>query len=314
MKLCFYNMNHIGDVYIFASMFNLLCKSNEYIDLYYFIIQGDTYFNNVLGNQYKLGDDYSEYKGTLINGSPPENMLNNTMLTFLINNNLQHKQFTCLKMNDQDILFINTWCASPIIKHIEFDLHDAIRGWNVLINNFNVLYNFNLKFENINKNNLFNKDKDKDTELYIEKSVVKEDIIFIFNYKPRSIKFNMNRIVNDLIIRLSISNKVVLSCYDDQFNNNKNVDFLDRKYNIFPDPACINLNRLWDIIINFKTIYITMSGSNWTFFHKLKYIKKGQIIMMPFNKRYNRYLTTLNKNISWLLDDNDTYITKLLST
>jgi len=57
MKICFYNMNHIGDAYIFASLLNRVCELNKDVDFYYYVIQGDIFFNpnSRLKNQHKLG-------------------------------------------------------------------------------------------------------------------------------------------------------------------------------------------------------------------------------------------------------------------
>ena len=305
MKICFYNMNHIGDIYIFAALFNILCEINESIEFSYFAIQGDTFFNTRLQNLKKIGKIYTKYNNTLINGKPPEELLNNDILTILINNNMASSQLKCLKIDGEDILCINTWANAPIIKHIDFDLYDAIRGWNSIINEINLRYNINLKFEIQNKNHLFN-NVSMSLQQY-DNTPIDTDTIFIFNYIPRSVQYNMNSLYK-MIIELSKTNKIMLSCYDEYLSNYTNIDFFDRKYNITPEPSCFNLIKLWNIIINCKQIYITPTGSSWTFIHTLNEIKTNQVYMI----NSYMYADILNKNINWLLDKNINLVNNII--
>jgi hypothetical protein len=297
MKIFFYNMNHIGDIYIFAALFNILCEINESIEFSYFAIQGDIFFNTRLQNLKKIGNIYTKYNNPFINGNPPEDLLNNDILTVLINNNMASSQLKCLKIDGEDRLCINTWASAPIIKHIDFHLYDAIRGWNSIINEINLRYKINLNFEIQNKTHLFN-NVSMPLQQY-DNTSIDNDTIFIFNYKPRSIHYNMNSLYK-MTVELSKTNKIMLSCYDKDLSNYNNIEFFDRKYNITPEPSCFNLIKLWNIIINCKKIYITPTGSNWTFIHILNKIKTNQVYMI----NSGRYTDILNKNINWLLDNN----------
>lgn len=302
MKLCFYNMNHIGDIYIFASLFNVLCELNESIDFCYFAIQGDIFFNSQLQNMKKIGKSYTKYNKQLINGTPPEDLLKNDILTILINNNMATSQLKTLKMNGEDILCINTWANAPLIKHIDFDLCDTIRGWKSIINLINLQYKLNLKFEIHNKTTLF----DNKNIPQCEHISTNSDTIFIFNYKPRSLQYNMTKLYK-MIIEMSKTNRIMLSCYEESLSNYPNIEFFDIKYNIMPEPSCFNLIQLWSIIINCKKIYILPTGSSWTFIHVLNKIKSCQVYMINSRDYTNR----LNKNINWFLDKDVNLITNI---
>lgn len=303
MKICFYNMFHIGDIYIFATLFNILCELNETIDFYYFAIQGDIFFNKQLKNLKKIGKTNIKYNKELVNGDPPENLLNNDALKFLINNKMVKNQLKTLKINSEDTLWINTHCGAPIINHGDFDFHDAIRGWNNIINEIKLKYNLNLKFEIQNKFNLFNNmciPLGEPNNLLIDNNT-----IFIFNYKPRSVPYDLTPLYK-MIIRLSKTNKVMVSCYDSILSN-YNVEFFDKKYNITPEPSCFNLIKLWDIIINCKKIFMLPCGACWTFMHRVNEIKNNQIYMI----NDENYTQKLNKNINWFLDNDINLISNI---
>lgn len=86
------------------------------------------------------------------------------------------------------------------------------------------------------------------------------DFIFIFNYKPRSILFDMNIIYNYIDLQISKKNKVMLSNYIKKYENNANVLFLDKHFDIHATPDCLNLKYTWDIICYCKKIVILPSG------------------------------------------------------
>ena len=303
MKLCFYNMFHIGDIYIYSTLFNVLCELNENVDFYYFAIQGDIFFNKQLKNLKKIGKTNIKYSKELVNGEPPENLLNNDSLKFLESNRMDRCQFKNFKICDEDTLWINTHCIASSIKHSDYDLCDAITGLKKLINEINLKYNLNLKFEIQNKLNLFNNPCIQQSET--NKLSIDNDTIFLFNYKPRSFTYDLTPLYK-MIIQLSKTNKVMVSCYDSILSN-YNVEFFDKKYNITPEPSCFNLIKLWDIIINCKKIFILPCGGCWTFMHRVNEIKKEQIFMI----NSEIYTNKLNKNINWFLDNNINLITNI---
>jgi len=310
MNICFYNMNHIGDIYFMSLYLNIICQQNKSVNFLYYTINGDVFFENI-PNLFKISKIEDSYSDKLVNGSPPENLLDNSVLSFLLNNKMQNVDIKLLKFKEDNIIFVNTWCI--LLNHGEFDIPSAIEGYSNIISKLNNKYGFNLKFyinnyTDLIKNNdsIYNKNNNN---LVSNLSDNLDDTIFIFNFIPRSIPYNMEPI-NNLINRLSINKKIILSCYNNLYENNKNIKFIDRDYGIVYTPSCRNLLEIWDIAIKCKQIIILPTGGCWTFLHKLKYIKNEQVYM--FNGTGNHYCKILNSFTNCLLGENNNLL-KLLN-
>lgn len=295
-KICFYNMNHLGDIYFSSLFINLIAEQNKDMVFYYFCISGDCFFYKNT-NLIKLNKTITnKYNKELVSGEPPENLLDNDFLTIfnlLKENNLEKKQFNTININNNSFLFINTWCMSPLIHFEDFNIQSSIQGWNNLLYHLNLNLTKKINFVIKDRLDLVNIFTYYDNE-NINKETLK-DKVFIFNYKPRSLTLkSMDNIIN----QISQNHKVLLANYEEKYSNNPNISFFDKEYNIYPTPDCINLIKMWDIIIHCKKIIIIPSGSSFTFFHKLKEIKKEQIYMFSSH----HYCTILNNTINYLLD------------
>ncbi len=305
MDVCFYNMNHIGDIY-FSSMFlNLICKSNSSVNFYYYFINGHSFFENIQNIKSIQGIE-ENYSGTLINGHPPENLLNPTYLQLLIQNKMQSLGDKILTVNGTNILFINTWCVSDNLKHGDCDMASAIISYHNLIKTINSKYNLSLDFKMNRPIDLIEHIKqfshvDCETNKYNESELT--NAIFIFNFVPRSLSFNMNHL-NHVISQLSKSNNIILSCYNSLFDNNPNIKFVDKDYNIRMTPSCKNLVDMWNIASKCKNVVILPTGSTWCFLHKLDVLRNNQILMFSSDEYRNK----LNNNINFILGENKNLI------
>ena len=93
---------------------------------------------------------------------------------------------------NEQYLLLNTWCASPVIKHSDFDLISAIDGWKRLIIGTSKIIKQPLNFRITQPIDLTNMMTDyPHYELSEEEKNKMKDYVFIFNYKPRSIKFDI---------------------------------------------------------------------------------------------------------------------------
>ena len=77
MKICFYNTNHIGDIYFSSFFINQICKKNPTINFYYYSIHSDIFFKNI-ENLKKITEINNVYTGELKNGNPPEDLIDKT--------------------------------------------------------------------------------------------------------------------------------------------------------------------------------------------------------------------------------------------
>ena len=306
MDICFYNLNHIGDVYFSSLFINLLCKFNKHFKFYYYFIIGDIFFKNI-SNIHRLSSIEDCYSGNLINGSPPEKYLNNNVLEFLLNNKMETTGARSILFNGKNILFINTWCASEYLNYRDYDILNAIESYYKLIQLLQLNHNLNLYFK-------INKPLDLIEHINEENSICKknnynidDDTIFIFNFKPRSLVFDLHKL-NNIILNLSKNNKLILSSYEITFDNNKNIKFVDKDYNIHPTPNCVNLLNIWEIAIKCNKILLLPTGSSWTFLHKLNILKQNQLYM--YNDNHYTYL--LNEKINFLLGESKNLVQTII--
>ena len=114
LDICFFNLNHIGDVYFMAYMINEICSLNEKNNFLYYSINGSIFFENI-PNLKKIQEIDKSYSKQLNNGEPPENLINNEILQFLLNNNITRSGSKILNYKNNEILFINTWCISEYV-------------------------------------------------------------------------------------------------------------------------------------------------------------------------------------------------------
>ncbi len=305
MDICFYNMNHIGDVYFMSLFVNIICQQNKDIKFLYYTINGDIFFENI-ANLSRIHPNDNFYSNQLINGEPPENLLNNNIITLLSENKMERVGMRVLNYNNNNILFVNTWCISNILNHDEFNINSAIICYKHLISIINDNFKYSLNFLINNPDELIKNNYNLVDNVNKNNEQFEYNTTFIFNYCPRSLSFNME-ILNNYIRNLSINNKIILSSYNHLFECNENVKFIDKDYGITPIPSCKNLLDIWDIAIKCKKIIILPTGASWTFLHKLKEIKNDQIYIFNdtnYHNILNDFINTLtgeNKNLINLL-------------
>ena len=309
VNIVFYNLNHIGDCYMSSFFINLIVEQNTNINFNYFFIQGDCFIKNRPNisriNKEEFNNSYSR---TLQSGEEPEKLINNSFLRFLLLNKFQLSQMRVETYNNTNYLFLNTWCASPIIKHSDFDLNSAFEGCKKLILEVKKRYNIELIFDlkpKIDSIKLF--PDYNDYKLKEEEKEKMKDMIFIFNYKPRSVIFNLGIVENYINEQVNNNQKVMIANYNMKYENNNNVLFFDRTFNINPSPDCLNLIKMWDIICYCKKIIILPCGATWTFFHKLEYLRNDQIYML----HGDNYIEKLNNNIRFIDKKSEVQIKKI---
>lgn len=295
-------MNHIGDVYFMSLFLNIICQQNKDVKFLYYTINADVFLENI-PNLSRIYPNDIIYSNQLVNGHPPENLLNNNVLTLLLQNKMENIGMKILNFNNNNVLFVNTWCKSNILNHDEFNISSAINSYKHLISTINLIFNYSLKFSLDNPNQLIQNNYNFNDSFNKDNIQVEDNTIFIFNFEPRSMSYNIE-ILNNLIRKLSVNNKLILSYYNHLFEDNKNIKFIDKDYGITPIPSCKNLLEIWEIAIKCKKIIILPTGGSWTFLHKLKEIKANQIYM--FND--TNYYRILNNFINTLTGDNKNLI------
>lgn len=308
MKICFYNLFQIGDIYFASFFIKAICESNKNINFYYYFKNGDIYFKNI--ENIKRINTIEEYNGNHISGiSKTENLINNDILN-LLKCNMDNIGAQLLNINNEKILFINTWCMSKYLLHLEYDIVSAMSSYRNCIQKINNDFNLNIKYD-LNCKELL---KNTHYNVYYNKyqNISYDETTLIFNYIPHSCNnYNMHHL-NNYIKELSKTTKIILTCYNIMFKDNPNISFIDNDYNIIPNSSCSNLVEIWEIAIKCNKIIIIPSGCSWTFFHKIHEIKENQLFFFMDNVYSNRFSNVLNNSINTLLSENK-FLIKLIS-
>jgi hypothetical protein len=300
-------MNHIGDVFFSASFIKNICINNPDKYFYYYTILGDTFFDGI-SNIRRLNINEDKYKSFLFNGSAPEDILNDQYTLNLLRSINNRDKFNIMSYNNEQVLFINTWCSS--IGFSDFDYLNAINAWKTYINMINKQFNLDLKHTLSMSKELLLPEKLNQIPKYIE-SILDgnndKQIYFVYNFVCRSLDFDMNKLYN-YVDKLADNNIVILASKNITYKlkNNNNIYICD----IEPDPHCINLQVLWQIAKKCNNVIILPCGATWLFINnKLINLDKTKLLM--FNNQY--YTDKLNNNIKHLLDTKDNYIVNINS-
>lgn len=309
MKICFYSMAHIGDVYLMSILMNIICKSNKNIQFYYYTILGDTFFKHL--KNLKRINEYEEYNDILIDGNPPENLLKNKLFInkylYTTFDNLIRDIDGEFSEKNSDFLLINTHCG--IVGHNDFEIIDMIEKWKDKINYLNIKYKLNIRFIpnpkdmiipfGTNENNI-------KLESIVNTSYKKK--FFIYNYCPRSLGnflIEYKTYFNNYVLNILQQNKdtiFIFSTYDKLFDGRENIIFCDRDLNIKPERSCINLETTWNLAKTCDLVLLTISGSSWTFLNdEIDTFKNIYLFTYP---HFEGYVKKLNDNIKFLSQKN----------
>jgi len=242
--ICFYNLFHIGDVYFTSLFMNLICKANPEITFYHYIIKGNTFFSHI-ENTKKIDDENLIQQIKVLERPTPYKLIScNT------------KQFIC----------INTWCAA--MGHNDYNIIGALEKWKEKISTINIEFNMDMKFDIINCNMLHPIKFSAEQKFIDFKNNAKLNITFVYNFNSLSVPFHKNFIhylIN--VLAKNIENKIlVIPFYNSNYPVHKNILYLDRDFNIYPDENCDNLLKTWEIAKKCNSIVITTCGACWLFF------------------------------------------------
>ena len=289
IDICLYNLFHIGDAYITSLIMNIICKSNSEITFYYYIKKGNTFFSHIK-NTKKIDD---------------------IKLIHEINSLERTNPYKLIPYDSKKILCINTWCRA--LKYIDYNIMDVLEKCNEIINKINNEYNINIKF-NVNKCDMLHPIKFSTEQKFIDfKNNTNLNITFVYNFNSLSVPFHKNYILCliNLLVK-NIENKIlIIPFYNSIFPVHKNILYLDRDFNIYPDENCDNLLKTWEIAKQCKSIIITTCGACWLFFDEDIY-KLPNILYYHSNDVYTHDTDVkLNNNIKYFINNNKNIIKSL---
>lgn len=241
MKICFWNLFQIGDMYFASYFVQRIYQLNPEYDIYFQGKAGDVFYGDVprlatsdlffLNTEFRSSDGWPKKKHMILN----------------------------------DILYVNTWCAA--LGHRETDLD--IECWFSLISELNQAYDLCLKLDD----DLLSNYRIKTFEIPTKPVVQPAGDWFIFNYTPKSVS-GANHYVERLqqFIRLNHKNNTIyLAEYDQSLDGLENIVMIASE----KTRSCANLVVMWQLAQHCKNIMLLPSGSSLTFLHQLKHIKSN---------------------------------------
>ena len=296
MNICFFNCNHIGDIF-FAQPFILsICKNNPSVTFYYWFYVGHVFFENKCSNlKYLENNICREYKNKLVNGYPPEVQTNNDKRLEQLFKSLaadyRYPHFI-FSYKSIDYIALNVHCISMGCSR-DLCINSAIKSY---INSINILNNkYGLNINNLNKTNDFLPDI-TNTNINIDKflkwhtSNSNKNYIFFYNFKTRSLDyFNTSEIIRQL--SLLFTNLIfIVPVLDTELENLNNVKSCDTDFDCFYDSTCLNLLMIEKIQLFCKSIIIIPTGASWMFMNNniKNYIDKNIYILE--NEKYANLL------------------------
>ncbi len=289
IDICFYNLFHIGDAYITSLFMNLICKANPDIVFYYYITKGDTFFSHIENT----------------------NKIDDVNLIQQINSLERRTPYKLVSYDTQKKLCINTW--STALGHNDYDIIDAFEKWNEMINKLNIEFGMDIKFD-IKKCNMLHPIKFQAEQKFIDfKNNTNLNITFVYNFDSLSVPFHKNYIHHLInVLAKNIENKIlIIPFYNSNYPVHKNILYLDRDFNIYPDSNCDNLLKTWEIAKKCNSIVITTCGACWLFFDEDIY-NIPNILYYHSNDKYTHNADVkLNDNIKYFTNSSRNIIKSL---
>jgi hypothetical protein len=315
MKLCFFNLFHIGDILFTMPFIQYICETNKNITFYYFFYYGDSLLTNI-NNLKRISQITNKYNSTVINNNY-ENYIEKD--NELINKLYNTEQNFIFNYNNDDYIGFNCWCNSlgsldcdiKSLNNIFFKkIIDIINKYGIsicipIINNINLLpklpYITNSKF------------KKWYDELKIHNNDVK--LIYIYNYQPRSVIFlaNMNLLVKYFADKYKDNKQLlfIVSKYHNIFNNTNNIISCDILFDAIERPDCYNL-LINEYISNYCNIIITVPcGGSWLFFNNTLPEQTSKKYMLTLNNSNSIYVEKLNNSYKYATNNTNNIINNI---
>lgn len=306
MRICLYNLLHIGDIYFSSLIIRKLCEENPEYEFYYCVPYGHIFFKEIenckhISEIVPFYNDKPVITKNLLGGY--EDAIYNDGFYFLKDALMWNKGMNVMNFKNEDILFVNTYDHSEYFIKNKCDiLNSNFRSMKYIVEDINNKYDMKLKY-NIDDDNYVEKTIDRHIDIFNKYQYMVNNIdinelkdsIFIFNCITRSINTNLNELCNIFDKDEYKNEKLIFTdsfLVSDQIKSRKNVKYIDRDFCIQKKPSCENLYMIWEIAIHCKKIIIIPSGSTWTFLHKLNDIKENQLYF--YNNHSGNFVSILN--------------------
>jgi len=282
MNICFFSVQHFGDNF-FAQPFILnICKNNPEVAFHYWFFIGHFCFDNMVPNlQFLESNIQVQYQQPLMNGSPPEDIMNGDLsLKSLFIQNDKTPFFTFYYNNNEYIAF-NIWCISFGCEDI--CVEEMKKGFQNRIEQINIQFGLSIRneMENVSLLPIIKEVLIEPFLKWKQNNHFNQKYIFIYNFKPRSviIDYNINTVIYYLCIQFPDIIFIVPN-YSLELSNLPNIVFCDTNFECIIEPSCKNLFIIEKIQRICSLIFTLPSGSAWMFFNQRLYNNNNQNIFM----------------------------------
>ena len=306
--VCFYNFTHFGDIYFAQPFVKHICSANPDVTFYYWASVGHAAYegipnlihlepishvvsSEVIGDknliQYAIKYKNSYYKFN--------NFFYEPLLDYL-------RDFATFEYQGKTFIAFSTfnaWYRTYVYRLNDMEYIFLLAGFKTKMIMLADIFGLSLKFDFENHIMIPELPAIPMTDRFLTwlPQNRQKNLIFFYNYKPRSMWNFMNiEQINAIIVNICISNPhlhVIVPRYDDVFVGIENMTFCDRDFGFTENRTCLNLLQIEHILQYCRLVITLPSGSTWTFLNRRLLSCRGRTAFYLWGD-YPEYAKKLN--------------------
>jgi hypothetical protein len=304
-KIFFCNEAHIGDHLFIKSFIKQFCELNNNIDISLILPYNKFLFSDIPNLKIiSPSNDYnyiSEFNGNI----DPINSININNNEYIYLKNIFNQNFFDKNylVNNNNI-YIKTWIAdcthnnkniSICVLNLDCNLINCNNYYNTIINNINILYNFNIKL--INNLNLLPTIPYTNIDKFLNYKEGKK-IIFYYNYNPNSCQMFDYINHNNNIKNLSDKYKEYIICCAVKPNYTADNIISIENFDYLKDATCENIAKACYCAMNSDIVFSFDIGACFYYLNDIfnETFKGKWFHVSSINKYYLKLNNILNNN------------------
>lgn len=314
MKIVFYNLAHLGDIYFSQPLIKKFCIFNPNTDISAFLLSSWFLYKDI-NNLKLLGTSHNEYSPKWNGFSRLESNIYNE--EYLQQYNFFHNDFSKNKsfFKQDDTIYINTWFGE-CHGHVPLcDLYALDNIFGDVICNINKAFNINLNYEKSLHLSITLPQCNIDNFLTFKND---KKVIFYYNFAPMSgQQQQLNHNIHEQIISFlsnTYTNYYICCAIKPNYKNNNIVSVED--FGHIQTPCCKNVSETVMIAMNCDYVFSFDVGACFYYFNdKINDIFKGIWYHVStdneFYNKINKYLN--NENIRFICINNYNELSNIIT-
>jgi len=278
--VCFYNITHFGDFYFIQPFVKHVCDANPHITFYYWAVFGHAAYEGIPNLIHIEPISHVESSETIGN----KNVTVYAMKYKNSHDKFYHffyepfphtsKDFATFEYEGKSFIAFNTWLRAWLYDVNDIDYLFFLATFKQKMMLLDDIFGISLNFD-IENHKMFPElpatPMTKQFSTWLTRNRHKT-LVFIYNYKPRSMGDFMNiEQINAVIRDICISNPhlhVIVPRYDEAFDGIENITSCDRDFGFTESRTCLNLLQNEHILQYCRLVVTLPSGSTWTFMNR----------------------------------------------